>query len=797
MGDLLRGLESALRDRYHVAREVGHGGMAIVYLAEDVKHRRRVAIKVLRPELIATLGTDRFLREIEIAAQLAHPNILPLYDSGQVHRDPERSEGEGPPLLYYVMPYVEGETLRDRLNREKQLPLDEALQIAREVADALAYAHSLGLIHRDIKPENILFQAGHAVVSDFGIARAVSHAARDQGGQLTESGIAVGTLAYMSPEQTAGKRDLDSRTDIYSLGCVLYEMLAGEVPLGPSTGANPTGGPAADVRAARETVSLPLASVIGKALARAPADRFATAAHFTEALGAATRSQTAGPAFRPARRRLWVPIATLASVVALAAALSVGGLWNRIFRPASGAAAGIKLAVLPFDNLTGDSRQEYFTDGLTEEMITELGRVQPRALRVIARTSAMRYKKTEKPIDQIGRELGVDYVLEGSARREGARVRIAVQLIRTRDQIQLWADSYERDLSSVLSAQSAVAQGVAGSLKITLIPSEEARTAAARPVNAEAYEAYLAGKFYSYKLSAPDLDAALHYFQTALAKDPGFARAHSGIAIVWLTREQMGLISPADASPKATAAAMTALRLDNTLTEAHYVLALIHTQERQWQIADSEFQRAIALNPGFPDVRAFYSHLLNFLGRRAEARAQIDQAVDADPLNPLFLALDGVDFLFERRPQKAIEQSLKAVKTAPELSVALNALWIAYEAQGRYAEAAGYAAKYLSAVGQDSARLAVERGYTAGGYREAMRRGAEALVARARTAYVTPSDVAQFAVSSGDHDRVFEWLERGYEARDPNVVYIDLVNFDPVRKDPRLTALRRRLNLPP
>ncbi len=769
-------VRAALGDRYVVDRELGRGGMAVVYLADDLKHRRRVAVKVLKPELVPALGTERFLREIQIAAGLAHPHILPLYDSGEANG-----------LLYYVMPYVEGETLRARLQRERQLPVEEAVHITTQVAEALGYAHSLGLIHRDIKPENLLFQAGQAVVSDFGIARAVSQAGGDH---LTQSGIAVGTLGYMSPEQAAGKKDLDGRSDLYSLACVLYEMLAGETPLGPASGAAAVEGPAAELRAARGSISLPLATVIARALARTPADRFATGAQFNEALLAAQASRPITTT--PGAGRRWISGAVASALLTTAMVWYLGTARHggSPVRP-----AGIRLAVLPFENLTGDPGQEYFSDGLTEEMITELGRLNPSTLGVIARTSAMRYKKTDKPLDQVGRELGVDYVLEGSARREGRRVRIAVRLIRSRDQTELWADSYERDLSSILTMQTAVAQGVALSLKVALVPGEQARAATSRAVDPEAYESYLQGKFYSNKLSGPDLDAGLHYFQAALRRDPGFALAHSGVAMVWLAREQLGLASPPDANPKAVAAAMTALRLDSTLTEGHYVLALIRSQERRWQTADSEMQRALALNPGFPDTRAFYSHLLNFLGRTADARAQIDQAVATDPLNPLFLSLDAVDYLYDRRPDRAIDQGLKALKAAPETFVALNALWLAFEEQRKYAEAAGFAARYLRSVGQDSAGAAVERAYRTGGYQAAMRAGADALVAHAKTGYVTPTDVAQLAMAAGDSERVFEWLERGLREGDPNMPYLDIM-FRSLSNDPRLAELRRRLDLP-
>src|SRR5690349_6591145 len=348
MGEILDRLRDRLGRRYSVEREIGHGGMAVVFRAEDRKLRRLVAIKVLRPEVAAALGADRFLREIEIVARLNHPNILSLHDSGEL---PQEHAGDAA-LLYYVMPFVEGETLRDRLNRERQLSLQDALQITAEVAEALGYAHALGLVHRDVKPENILFQAGHSVVSDLGIARAVSQAG---GESLTDTGIAVGTFSYMSPEQAAGRKDIDARSDLYSLGCVLYEMLAGEMPLGPSTSADFSQGPGADLRRSRESVPQPVARVIGKALARNPADRFATAAQLTEALRA---SVTPGPV--PARagtsvRSHRVRVAAVVGLLAVGGAFVLPRVWTR-------SAGGMRLAVLPFANLTGDSTQQYFSD---------------------------------------------------------------------------------------------------------------------------------------------------------------------------------------------------------------------------------------------------------------------------------------------------------------------------------------------------------------------------------------------------------------------------------------------------
>jgi serine/threonine protein kinase len=386
-------LNSALEERYSIERELGQGGMATVYLAQDLKHERKVAIKVLRPELSISLGADRFLREIRVAANLQHPNMLVLYDSGEAHG-----------LRYYVMPFIEGESLRDRLNREQQLPIQDALQITRESAEALAYAHEHGIVHRDIKPENILLQQGHALVADFGIARAVSQAG---GEKLTQTGMAVGTPHYMSPEQSLGSEHVDARSDVYSLGCVLYELLAGEPPYTGVTAqaiiAKRFTDPIPRVRRLRATVSPAVEQAIMKALATTPAVRFPSAAAFIEALTAPAGEQR---------------------------------------RPPS-------VAVLPFRNLSTDAENEFFADGITEDVIAQLSKI--RSLKVISRTSVMQFKNREQSLREIGATLQVATLLEGSVRRAGDRVRIVAQLIDAEADRHLWAETYDRQLTDIFA----------------------------------------------------------------------------------------------------------------------------------------------------------------------------------------------------------------------------------------------------------------------------------------------------------------------------------------------------------
>lgn len=783
MVEVLEQLRHGLRERYRVEREIGHGGMAVVFLADDRKLHRPVAIKVLRPEIAAALGAERFLREIDIVAGLNHPNILPLHDSGQLS---EKPAGQAP-LLYYVMPYVEGETLRERLNRERQLSLEDALQITSEVAEALGYAHALGLVHRDIKPENVLFQAGHAVVSDFGIARAVSQAG---GESLTGSGIAVGTVSYMSPEQAAGRKDVDGRSDLYSLGCVLYEMLAGEMPLGPSTSADIAEGPGAELRRSRESVPLPLTQVIGKALARHPADRFATAAQFAAALRAAAASGAATPRTGPPLRSRRARVVALVGLLALGGALVIPRLWTR-------SGEGIKLAVLPFANMTGDSTQQYFSDGLTEEMITQLGHLAPGRLGVIARTTTMRYRHADKPLDQIGRELGVQYLLEGSVRREGDRVRVASTLVRIRDQTEVWSDTYDGDLRGILSVQSAIAQRVADSLALALLPGERRLLSQARPVNPEAYEAYLRGREHIAKLSRADLETALQYFAVALSKDSEYAAAYAGIAHAWGGLQQMGFVAPGEAQPRMREALGRAFALDSTLADAHYVRAYLAVwSDWDWQTGEQEFSRAEALDPNDAEGQAAYAHFLYIMRRPTAGWQHIQRALELDPYSDRVRAFYAVILAQLRRFAEALAEIRRVQATSPTMPVVLNQIpedlyWL-----GRYDEAlAVERASWQARNDTEMVRVLDEGG--GGGYRLAQRRVADALAARAQRSGVGLWRVHMSYLRAGDTARGLDWLERAYQAHDPSIPYIGVVPIhDPLRSDPRFQALLRRLKLP-
>ncbi len=779
MPDTFERLKAALADRYTIERELGSGGMATVYLAEDLKHERKVAVKVLRPELAAALGADRFLREIKITARLTHPHILPLLDSGDANG-----------FLYYVMPYIEGESLRERLAREKQLPMDDAVQIAREVADALGSAHTHDVIHRDIKPENILLEEGHAVVADFGIARAVSAAGSEK---LTETGLSIGTPAYMSPEQGSGGTGIDGRSDLYSLGCVLYEMLTGHPPFTGTTAqeilVRHATDPVPSIRAARTTIPEGVEQAVIKALAKVPADRFATASQFAEALEQGAVAPTVTPG--AARGRRGVRVAA-AAVVAGAVALGVG--WWAVAGPGAATPRITSLVVLPLDNFTGDPEQEYFVDGMHEALTVELSKIS--ALKIISRTSAMQFKGVTQPIPETARELGVDGVIEGSVAREGEQVRITVQLIHGPTDQHLWGDSYERELRGVLALQSEVARAIAEQIRVTLTPEEAGRLATAGVVDPAAYEDYLKGLYQFNKLNLEGWEAAVGHFQQSTEKDPSYAPAYAMLSLAY--SYGLGYYSrtpPAVVHSRALAAGERAVALDNSLAEAHASLALVKTSfDWDWAAADRASQEALRLNPNSTMALFSRAWFLTLVGRHEEAIASMKRAVELDPVAPHVNTWLGARYFMARRYDEAIGQLNKVLALQPDYRDAHIWLCYSYAKKGMYEDAARESAivtGYRQSWWPEAWVLAV-----AGRSADAR----ELLQQTAAEQRGTPVDAYFLAMvlgELGESDRVFALLEQAYQGRSAMMTTLKIdPRLDSLRDDRRFEALLRRMNFP-
>jgi eukaryotic-like serine/threonine-protein kinase len=787
MADIRTQLNSALHDRYVLDREIGRGGMATVYLARDLKHARPVALKVLHAELAATLGPDRFVREVQLTARLQHPHILPVHDSGE-------AAGQ----LWYTMPFVEGESLRDRLKREGQLPLGEALQIARDVLAALAYAHGRGIIHRDIKPENILLETGEAVVADFGIARAINAAGAER---LTQTGLAVGTPAYMSPEQAAAGAELDGRSDLYSVGCVLYEVLAGEPPY---TGPTPQAvmakrslEPVPHLSTMRDTVPEAVERAVTKALAKVPADRFATAAEFAQALHAPPSSVPAQRPHSARRPRREVALVMLGALLLL---VGLGSLWlgRRSFLTSRAGAHPIEsLAVLPLDNLSGDPQQEYFADGMTEELIENLSTIS--TLRVISRRSVMQYKSVRKPLPEIARALHVDAVVEGTVLRAGDRVRITAQLLEAATDRHLWAGSYERELRDVLALQGEVAQLVAREVASKLSPGEQARLASHHAVDPAAYQAYLMGRYFWNTKTEEGLAKSIGYFHEAIEKDSTYAPAHAAVADYYNALPFYSRVAPEDAFPKAKAAALRALALDETLAEAHAALAFVRAYyEWDWAAAEREFQRAIALRPSAAGVHFSYSRFLASTGRHAEAMSELKRAQAQDPLSLGLKANEGMVLYFAGEYDQAIQRLRGTLELDSTHAVAHWGLGMALEQKAMFREAAQEIQKAIDLAGPDpNFQASLGHVYAALGRTQEVRKLLHQLAEEAQQSYVSPYHAAVLYAGLGESDKAFERLDQAARERSTLLVYL---RKDPrlknLRPDPRFQALLRRIGLP-
>ncbi len=755
--------------------------MATVYLAEDLKHHRRVALKVLRPELSPALGADRFLREIETASRLQHPHILSLHDSG-----------EAAGLLYYAMPYVEGESLRARLAREVQLDATDAVRIAEEVADALACAHAAGVLHRDIKPENILLTGGHAVVADFGIARAIDAVAADR---LTETGLALGTPHYMSPEQASGARVLDARSDLYALGCVLYEMLAGEPPFnGPSSQAilaRHAVDPVPCLRTVRSTVSPALEAAVGKALAKVPADRFASALEFKEALGRASR-EPAVVAPAAGRRRLAIGLAAAAVGAGVAGVVLAGFGADRPVT-ADGETPIRSLAVAPLVNLTGDSSQVYLADGVTEELIAALTQIS--SLRVIS----LRERRQDQTIADLAKGTGADAILGGALQRTGDALRITTTLSSVVTGQSLWAAKQDGDVSGILALKDRVARSVADRIQVSLAPQERARLDASRqPVNPAAYEAYARGQYFKGKTAEVDLRKAIDHFRRAIELDPAYAPAYDGLAWCYLSLGYYALEPPAKAYGLTRAYAMKALELDSSLGQAYSTLA--HVQlHHDWNFdeAESSVRRGLQMSPKHAEIHFQYGMYLTAVGRFNEAAEKMSEAQHLDPLSLTISAAAARPSFNGRRYEEAIAQSMKTLELDSTYPRAHYWAAMAYAQTGRAREALrefelalrfGPTPVYRAATGYALALMG-ERGKA-----RAVMRG---LVEEAKTRPVSRVEIAAVHAALGEKDEALEWLHYAVEARDPLVVFLGVdPRFDPIRNDPRFTELLRIIGLP-
>jgi serine/threonine-protein kinase len=745
---LIERLERGLGGRYTFQRELGQGGMAVVFLATDLRHDRQVAVKVLRPEISAEIGAERFLREIKLAAGLTHPHILPVHDSG---------EADG--LLFYVMPNMEGRSLRERLDAERQLPLEEALRVTREVASALDYAHRHQVVHRDIKPENILLHEGAAMVADFGIGKALSGQ-----GSMTQTGMSLGTPAYMSPEQASGEGGVDGRSDLYSLGCVLYEMLTGEPPF--------TGPTAQAIIAKRFVSPIPKVAVtrdvppsldqaVTRALARTPVDRYPSAAEFAEALRGVTRAMT-GPHRTP-------PEAP---------------------RTGSGRTS---IAVLPLTNRSADPENEYFSDGMTEEIINVLGKVP--GIQVASCTSSFAFKGKEVDIRQVGEKLGVGTVLEGGVRKVGNRIRVTAQLTDVQSGYTLWTETYDRQLEDVFAIQDEISRAIVDALKLKLVG--ERPLVVPTTTNLEAYTLYLRGRFLCARYSDPDLRRAIEVFEEALAKDPRYARAHAGIADSW-SRLADDWVAPSEAYPRAKASALRALELEPALPEALTALGRVFAWY-DWDFAgaERELRKSVELNPSSAETHFVLATTLPALEQLPQAIEEMREALVSDPLSAIYGRYLGRFLVYAGEYDAAIRQSHATLELHPGYAQVQINIGSAYLGLGRPADALEW---YQRAQSQESAVRSYDafivRALAALGERDEAEAILERLVKESATQYIRAESMAMGYAAVGDADRAFACLERAVQDRSAGLIFFHVdPGFSPLGDDPRFGALVRRIGL--
>jgi serine/threonine protein kinase/Tfp pilus assembly protein PilF len=740
-------LTAALADRYAIERELGRGGMATVYLAEERKHSRQVAIKVLHAELAASLGAERFLREIGIVARLSHPHIVPLIDSGNAGG-----------LLYYVSPYATGGSLRDRMTREKRLPVRDALRIAQEVGAALDYAHRNGFVHRDVKPENILFADGQAVLADFGVARA--YGARDTElprDAVTEAGLALGTPAYMSPEQASGDSDLGAPSDVYSLACVVYEMLAGEPPLVGATAratiAKQVTETPRPIRALRPEVPVGAEQALAKALSKAPEARHESIADFADAL------QSEG--------------------------YDSVHLYPAVTRT---------IAVLPFVNASPDPENEYLSDGITDELIDALTQVE--GLRVASRTSVFALKGKPQDVRAIGALLGAREVLEGTVRKAGDRLRITAQLSSADDGSLLWSQRYDRTLHDVFAIQDEIAHTIVDTLRVTSFADLAAQPARRYTRNVAAYGLYLRGRYAWNKRSQEGVVEAIQFFEQAIAEDPQYALAYTGLSDAYALQMDYRSVPVAEGFALAKHYARKALELDESLPEAHASLAwVLFVYDWHWEDARREFRRSIELDPQYATAHQWYAFLLASRGRLDEALVEGHTAQELDPTSVSVRRTLGWLYYYARRFEQARYHLARAVAMNPAAEETFRVLGLTLAIEGQLDEAERVLRDAVTMPGSGTYTIAT-LGFAlarAGKGREAEAILADLEARRARE-YVSPVALATLHIGLGQIELALDWAERAHAERRGWMAYLDVNPLhDPLRGQPRFEALAERM----
>ncbi|PYO46259.1 MAG: hypothetical protein DMD72_13145 [Gemmatimonadetes bacterium] len=737
-------LQTSLADRYTIERLLGSGGMATVHLAEERKHRREVAIKVLRQEFSASVGKERFLREIGIAARLSHPHIVPLIDSGE-------SGGS----LYYVSPFIPGGSLRDKLNREKRLGVDDALRIAHEIGAGLDYAHRNGFVHRDVKPENILFADDHAMLSDFGIAYVQT---TEEGEPLTLDGLALGTPEYMSPEQAAGEKSVGVAGDVYSLACVIYEMLAGEPPF---KGATPRATMAKQVtqrarplRALRPDAPAGFDRVMEKALTKDPTQRYQSVVEFCDALTRA-RSEPNRPFMMTSR----------------------------------------SIAVLPFVNASPDPDNEYLSDGITDELINALAKVD--GLRVASRTSVFALKGKAQDVRAIGALLEASEVLEGTVRRSVDNLRITVQLTSTDDGRLMWSERYDRRLDDVFAIQDEIARTIVTTLRSTSFADLAPAAANRHTENIQAYGLYLRGRYAWNKRTSEGVIEGIKFFEEAIALDPRYALAYTGLADSYSLHIDYRNVPVHEGHEKAKFYARKAIELDESLAEAHASLAWsLFIYDWRWDEAAREFRRAIELDPRYAPAHQWYALILASQGHFDEALIESHTAQENDPASVSVRRSLGYCYLYARKYDQARYHLDRAVAMNPTAEESYRIAGLILTLQRDYPAAERVLREGLALAPECANTTRATLAYSLGlaGDKSFAKQVYEDLMERIKTDYVSPVDMVLVTLGLGDYQKALDWVDRAIDERRGWPAYLRVHPVvDPLRDDPRFPELVKKM----
>jgi serine/threonine-protein kinase len=791
--DLRDVISSEISGSYTVERELGGGGMSRVFLATEKLLDRKVVIKVLPENVAAGISAERFRREIQLAAKLQHSHIVPVLTAGEILGRP-----------YFTMPFIEGESLRQRLDRVGELPLPEGLRLLREVASAIAYAHKHGIVHRDIKPDNVMIGDEFAFVTDFGVAKALKASAVEDGPSFTTVGVIIGTPAYMSPEQATADPGVDHRSDIYSFGILAYEVLTGTTPFsGRSTqallAAHAIEAPD-PILHRRPNLAPWLANVVMQCLEKRPADRPQSATdlfHLLQSSDELTRSGTTltPPSADWKRPALFIGLAA-------AAILVIGGALYTFGFGRKAAAVGNEIrsvAVLPLVNVGGTGQDEYFSDGMSDELANALSRIP--GLRVASRTSSFTFKgRKDVNVEEIGRKLNVEAVLEGTVRRAGGRLRVTGQLTSTRDGLSLWSDSYERSTSDVFAVQEDIARSIATALEVRLSrKAAGTKTLGSGTENVSAYDSYLRGRYFWNARGIDNLRRAITHFDKAVASDPAFARAYAARAMVYALLPQYTDRPPADALERTRADAARALEIDSTLAEPHTALALASVNIWDWTAAEKAYVKAITLEPSFPTAHQWYGELLYNTSRLDSSIAETRRARDLDPLAPILTAALGYSLYLAGRYDEAIAEFNRGLELAPELGVLHTVASFAHLFAGHTAEAR----KEMEIAVRNDPEILGRKGLLAFVYARTGDRGkaVELLNQMKREGSVDNNQVA-FAlvhIALGEIEPALTLLEEAAKRRDGALLTaaspLDDPVYAPVRNHPRFLKIMEQMDL--